>query len=672
MNFRVLAASAIAGCMVPTAFAQVSASHVAPQVKAQPHKIIVAPDTRGSYIPLVGGSDSCATPDAISGSGPFPFNNSAATTGAEGQANAACNFFGTMGISNDVWFTWTAGATGNATVALCGGTSMDSKMAVYAGSGCPGGAPLACNDDSCSLQSQVSFAATNGSQYTIQLGNFPSAAGSSGTFTVNVAGPITNDDCSNATALSGPGPYPFDNSTATTGSQGQSEAACNFFGTMGISNDVWFTWTATGSGSATVALCGGSSMDSKVAVYAGAGCPSSAALACNDDSCSLQSQVTFTAAAGSTYTIQLGNFPGATGSSGTFTINIAQPLGPCTNHDDGTSDNAIGLTAGGAEVWLQRFGALSQSTTVTTISTAWGSPLNPASGNPPNGSPCDIVIYNDPNNDGNPTDGVLMQHLTGTVSGTGTDAFQSFTLSPSVTITGYVWVGAGVNQPAGVFPSPLDQSSNPPAAGQAWIVGNTSGPLNFTNLGANNVPPLDIASAGFPGQWLLRITCATGTPGSDFCRPHGNGGCPCSNPGAAGHGCGGSTNPAGALLASSGTASLSGDTVSLTCTDERANSLTVFLQGTLQGAGHPFGQGVSCIDPAGLSLRLFTTTSDGSGTATTPASPSISAQSATLGDVITAGSHRFYMAYYRDPVVQNGCPATSTFNSSQGQDILWN
>jgi hypothetical protein len=671
MKFRVLAASAIAGCLVPTAFAQLSAIHTAPTTKAQPHKeVAVAPTQRPSHIPLVGGSDSCATPDAISGQGSFPFNNSAATTGAEGQANASCLFFGTMGISNDVWFDWTADATGTATFQLCGGTSMDSKVAVYSGAGCPGGAPLACNDDSCGLESSVTFAASAGSHYTLQLGNFPGASASSGTFSLSIAGAATNDDCSNAVVLSGPGPYPFNNSAASTGSQGQAESVCNFFGTTGISNDVWFTWTATGTGSATVALCGGSSMDSKVAVYAGAGCPSSSALACNDDSCGLQSQVTFAATTGSTYTIQLGNFPGAAGSTGTFTINIAQPLGPCTNHDDGTSDNAIGLTNGGAVMWLQRFGALSQNTTITQISTAWGSPLNPPTGNPTNGTACNVAIYNDPNNDGNPTDGVLMQLVPGTIAGSGTDAFQTFNLSPAVTINGYVWVGAELSHPAGQFPAPLDQSSNPPAAGQAWIVGDTSGTLNFNNLGANNVAPLDIASAGFPGQWLLRVTCAEGSPATDFCRPHNNGGCPCSNPGDAGHGCAGSSNPLGAILSTTGTASLSADTVAMTSANERPNSLTVFLQGTTQQTGTTFGMGVLCT--AGLTLRLFTVNSDGTGTAVTPASPSFHVQSASLGDTITAGSSRFYQAFYRDPVVVNGCPATSTFNVSQGQAIVWN
>lgn len=670
MNFRVLAASAIAGCLVPTAFAQLSAVNPVSQTKAEPHKVLLVPDQRPLFQPLVGGADSCATPDAIAGVGPHAFTTG--TTGAEGQANASCLFFGQTGITNDVWFVWTAGATGNATLTLCTLASIDSKVAVYSGNGCPGAAPLACNDDSCGLQSQLSFAATNGSQYTIQLGNFPGATGGSGSFTVTVAGAANNDSCATPVVLAGAGPYPFDNSGATTGAEGQANANCLFFGQTGITNDVWFTWNATGTGNATVSLCGGASFDTKVAVYTGAGCPGGAAIACNDDSCGLQSSVTFSATAGTNYAIQLGCFPGAAGGSGSFTINIAGPVSPCGNHDDGSSENAIGLTAGGDLIFLQRFGALAQNTTVTQISTAWGSPINPPSGNPSNGIPVRVAIYNDPNNDGNPTDGVLQQVVNGVLAGSGTDAFQVFNLAPAVTINGYVWVGAAVATPSGIFPCPLDQPANPSYAGQAWVAGQTGGPaLNLANLGANNVPPLDIASAGFPGQWLLRVTCGSGS--TSFCVPHtvGSAPCPCTAGSLPGHGCNNSDNTGGAILSTSGTASLAADTLVFTCSGEKPTALSVVLQSSTQVNGAPFGQGILCL--GGSLLRLYTKNAVGGVvTAPTGAEPSVSARSATLGDVLTNGATRHHQVYYRDPIVRLPCdPTTATFNASQGTSVTW-
>ncbi|MCY2961406.1 MAG: hypothetical protein NTY35_14680, partial [Planctomycetota bacterium] len=128
------------------------------------------------------GSDSCSTPQAIAGTGTFSFITG--TTGTEGQANALCNQFGQPVIANDVWYAWTAPSTGSFTLSACGGTSIDTKFALYAGSGCPAGGPLVCNDDFCGLQSQGVFAPTSGSVYTIQFGVFPGTAGGSGTFTI--------------------------------------------------------------------------------------------------------------------------------------------------------------------------------------------------------------------------------------------------------------------------------------------------------------------------------------------------------------------------------------------------------------------------------------------------------------------------------------------------------
>jgi len=71
------------------------------------------------------GSDSCATPQVISGNGPFAFDDTSATTGPQGQpvCGIPCTF--------DVWFTWTAPTTDTYLVSDCGGASIDSLIGVY-------------------------------------------------------------------------------------------------------------------------------------------------------------------------------------------------------------------------------------------------------------------------------------------------------------------------------------------------------------------------------------------------------------------------------------------------------------------------------------------------------------------------------------------------------------
>ncbi len=54
-----------------------------------------------------------------------------------------------------------------------------------------------------------------------------------------------------------------------------------------------------------------------------------------------------------------------------------------------------------------------------------------------------------------------------------------------------------------------------------------------------------------------------------------------------------------------------------------------------------------------------------------PPDPTVSARHASVSDPIAPGTHRYYMAYYRDPTVLGGCAATSTFNGTNALDVLW-
>jgi hypothetical protein len=138
------------------------------------------------------GSDSCATPTVLGAGTTFPFNNGAATQGAEGQSYSQCLDFGSTTINHDVWFTWTSPGAGTFTLSTCGLTGVDTKIAVYDGSGCPAAPPLACNDDSCNFQSSVVFTAVTGNVYTFQLGTFPSASGGTGSFGIVPGGTATS------------------------------------------------------------------------------------------------------------------------------------------------------------------------------------------------------------------------------------------------------------------------------------------------------------------------------------------------------------------------------------------------------------------------------------------------------------------------------------------------
>jgi hypothetical protein len=295
---------------------------------------------------VIGGSDDCTTPDAINGLGTFAFDQTGATTGTEGQTEYICYQFGSSVVDNDVWFAWTAATTDTFQFETCTLSSTDTKIAVYSGPACPtAGTSLACNDDTCALQSQVTFNATAGSTYALQVGTFPGVAGGTGSFSMSVFTPLSNDDCSNPTAISGVGSFPFDLTAATTGTEGQFETNCTANGGTLIDFDVWFAWTSDFTGTARLSTCTGNQIDSKVAVYPGSACPSfGTSLACNDDvqcpSCPFYpwtSQIDWDVASGSTYMIQLGTFPASsTAAAGTFTVEQYACDPACETCDAGT------------------------------------------------------------------------------------------------------------------------------------------------------------------------------------------------------------------------------------------------------------------------------------------------------------------------------------------------
>ena len=168
-----------------------------------------------------------------------------------------------------------------------------------------------------------------------------------------------------------------------------------------------------------------------------------------------------------------------------------------------------------------------------------------------------------------------------------------------------------------------------------------------------------------------RFACG---PGIAFCRPGTAGtiACPCANPPSqATSGCDNSSSTGGARLSTSGAASLASDTLVFATSGEKPTALTILLQGDVAiAAGLPFGQGVRCV--GGNLKRLYVRTASGGAVAVPQAGdPSVSSQAGSLGDPLASGQHRYYMAYYRDPIVLGGCPSSVTFNATDAQDVAW-
>ncbi|MBL8859715.1 MAG: hypothetical protein JNL28_14510 [Planctomycetes bacterium] len=276
--------------------------------------------------PLVGppANDNCANAVSINAGSVVGQLSTATNDGA-----ASCDPGGAA--SRDVWYSYTNGPfAGTLNLDTCGSSGIDTVVSVL--SAC-GGAELACSDDCGGAPcggptSCLSVPLAPGQTVLIRVSD--KALGGN-LFSLNRSFLLPNDSCATPAVLPGPGTYPIDNSIATTGPEGQTETLCNFFGGTAIPRDLWYTYKPTTNGTVTVSTCGliagGPSEDSKIAIYAGAGCPTAGtAVACNDDfTCTgfsgLNSTVSFTAVCGTTYTIQIGMYQGTTSSiSGSFSV----------------------------------------------------------------------------------------------------------------------------------------------------------------------------------------------------------------------------------------------------------------------------------------------------------------------------------------------------------------
>jgi len=138
--------------------------------------------------------------------------------------------------------------------------------------------------------------------------------------------------------------------------------------------------------------------------------------------------------------------------------------------------------------------------------------------------------------------------------------------------------------------------------------------------------------------------------------------CPCNNVGASGAGCANSVDAAGALLTTSGTPSLTNDTLALVGT-RMTNSNALYFQGSaFQVTPVAYGDGMRCV--VGSVVRLGTRTN----VAGSSSLPSAGGTPISVAGGVTAPGLRYYQIIYRD----NGAFCTpSSFNAANGVSVVW-
>ncbi len=186
------------------------------------------------------------------------------------------------------------------------------------------------------------------------------------------------------------------------------------------------------------------------------------------------------------------------------------------------------------------------------------------------------------------------------------------------------------------------------------------------SLGTLQIPAF-LGMDPFEIAWFRIAVTTAPVPVLTVCFGDGSGTpCPCGNSGALGRGCANSINPSGGLLASTGLASVSSDSLVLTGVGMPTSS-ALYFQGTsvlASGNGQVFGDGKRCA--GGDVLRLDTATNFG-GMSQYPGAgdPAVSVR----GFVPITGGTRIYQIWYRNSDPSFCTP--SFFNLTNALSVTW-
>lgn len=195
-------------------------------------------------------------------------------------------------------------------------------------------------------------------------------------------------------------------------------------------------------------------------------------------------------------------------------ILVASPRAARANdyqRDDGTAEDAIGLSSGGDLIAINHFTVSGGNNMIMSISIAWGTPNFPDLSL--NGLTYRAVLWNDPLGTGDPNNAVLAAPtLNGVISSAGTNTFLTSTFQSCVTVTNSFFVGFILTQNAGQFPAAIDFDA-PTYSNESFLAASfTPGAGNIVNLANNDFPVGSVESYGFAGNWLIRADACAPVP----------------------------------------------------------------------------------------------------------------------------------------------------------------
>lgn len=237
--------------------------------------------------------------------------------------------------------------------------------------------------------------------------------------------------------------------------------------------------------------------------------------------------------------------------------------------DDGVPNSGLSYGLPTDYCWFQSFQTVGAADTITTVRILWAPGMIPA------GTPVRLCVWEDPNDDGDPADAILVGQQTSVVPNVVGLAYTSYPISPSL-VHGSFFVGA-VLTTDGSFGTIALLDYDSPYTHKAWFATDAPGFFDPAALSSSFYNHIEIIGAGIHGVFLIRAEGTGNTP-TTYCTAK--------------------TNSLGCTpqIASFGTASASapaGFHVYATNVLNRTPGLLVY--GTSGRATTPFGGGTLCV-----------------------------------------------------------------------------
>lgn len=181
--------------------------------------------------------------------------------------------------------------------------------------------------------------------------------------------------------------------------------------------------------------------------------------------------------------------------------------------DDGAAEYGVRSQVGDM-VWLNAFTVAPGGERITEISVMFGTPSGSGL---VGGETVTIVLWNDPNDDGNPSDAVVLASQSHTIVNFDiANEFDVVTLVTPTVVSGVFFVGVYANLP-GIYVA--GQDGDAPIGSASWLaVSGSGGSIDLGDLGAADflLSAADLVNKGLGGNWMIRATGTSITPPPDI------------------------------------------------------------------------------------------------------------------------------------------------------------